>query len=99
LATIAEHGLRIPRDVSLIGFDDYAWMRARMTPLTAIAQPVREMGRILWERLSARIKGDGSPAKHVLLPCELKLRDSTAAPRKTRRADAAAAKAVSSLPG
>jgi LacI family transcriptional regulator len=99
LATIAEHGLRIPRDVSLIGFDDYAWMRARMTPLTAIAQPVREMGRILWERLSARIKGDGSPAKHVLLPCELKLRDSTAAPRKTLRADLAAAKAVSSLPG
>jgi LacI family transcriptional regulator len=99
LATIAERELQIPRDVSLIGFDDYAWMRARMTPLTAIAQPVREMGRILWERLSARIRGDDSPAKHVLLPCELKLRDSTAPPRKTRLVDAATAKAVSSLPG
>jgi LacI family transcriptional regulator len=66
----------------LVGFDDYTWMRARATPLTAIAQPVHEMGRILWERLSARIKGDDSPTKHVLLPCELKLRDSTAAPRK-----------------
>ena len=99
LATIAERELQIPRDVSLIGFDDYAWMRARMTPLTAIAQPVREMGHILWERLSARIRGDDSPAKHFLLPCELKLRDSTAPPRKTRLADAATAKAVSSLPG
>jgi len=58
LATIAERDLRLPRDISLIGFDDYTWMRARATPLTAIAQPVREMGRILWERLSARIKGD-----------------------------------------
>ncbi len=89
----------MPRDISLIGFDDYTWMRARATPLTAIAQPVREMGRILWERLSARIKGDDSPAKHVLLPCELKLRDSTAAPRKTRPADTPTAKAVPSLPG
>ena len=99
LATIAERGLRAPRDISLIGFDDYTWMRARATPLTAIAQPVREMGRIIWERLSARIKGDDSPAKHVLLACELKLRDSTSAPRKTRLADTPTTKAVPSLPG
>ena len=57
----------MPRDISLIGFDDYTWMRARATPLTAIFQPVREMGRTLWDTLSARIKGDLSPAKHVLL--------------------------------
>ena len=52
----------MPRDMSLIGFDDYAWMRARATPLTAIFQPVREMGRALWDTLSARITGDLSPA-------------------------------------
>ena len=77
LATIAERGLRVPDDISLIGFDDYTWMRARRTPLTAIAQPVRDIGRIAWDRLSARIKGDASPAEHVLLPCELKVRAST----------------------
>jgi DNA-binding LacI/PurR family transcriptional regulator len=82
LTTLAERGLRLPQDISLVGFDDYAWMRARATPLTAVAQPVREMGRILWERLGARIRGDASPARHVLLPCELKLRDSTAPPPK-----------------
>ncbi|MGJ5206396.1 LacI family DNA-binding transcriptional regulator [Bradyrhizobium sp. HKCCYLR20261] len=82
LTTIAERGLKLPQDVSLIGFDDYAWMRARATPITAIAQPVREIGHILWERLSARIKRDASPAKHVLLPCELKIRDSSAPPRR-----------------
>ena len=71
LTTLAERGLRMPHDISLIGFDDYTWMRARATPLTAIFQPVREMGRALWETLNARIKGDLSTAKHVLLPCEL----------------------------
>jgi LacI family transcriptional regulator len=78
LATMAERGLRVPQDISLIGFDDYIWMRARATPLTALFQPVREMGRIIWERLSSRIKGDVSPAQHVLLPCELRVRASTA---------------------
>jgi LacI family transcriptional regulator len=77
LATLAERGLRMPSDISLIGFDDYTWMRARATPLTAIAQPTRAMGHALWETLSARIKGDLSPAKHVLLPCELRVRKST----------------------
>jgi LacI family transcriptional regulator len=77
LTTFAERGLRMPHDISLIGFDDYAWMRARATPLTAIFQPVRDMGWALWETLSAKIKGDLSPAKHVRLPCELRVRAST----------------------
>jgi LacI family transcriptional regulator len=78
LTTMAERGLRPPEDISLIGFDDYAWMSARATPLTAIRQPVREMGQLLWERLSARIRGDRSPAVHVKLPCEICVRASTA---------------------
>jgi DNA-binding LacI/PurR family transcriptional regulator len=77
LTTVAERGLSMPRDISLIGFDDYAWMRARATPLTAIFQPVREIGHILWERLKERIEGDIAPARHVRLPCELRIRAST----------------------
>jgi LacI family transcriptional regulator len=99
LTTMAERGLELPREISLIGFDDYTWMRARATPLSAVAQPVREMGRILWERLSARIKGDDSPTKHVLLPCQLKLRASTAAPPKRGRSKMPTARAAPSLPG
>ena len=80
LTTAAERGLRLPEDISLIGFDDYAWMSARVTPLTAICQPVREMGRTLWERLSVRIRGDLSPPVHVQVPCDLRVRASTASP-------------------
>jgi LacI family transcriptional regulator, galactose operon repressor len=93
LTTLAERGLRMPHDISLIGFDDYAWMRARATPLTAVFQPVREMGRALWDTLSARIKGDLSPAKHVLLPCELRVRASTASVPDARLATRPAKKA------
>jgi LacI family transcriptional regulator len=99
LTTMAERGLRLPHEISLIGFDDYAWMRARATPLTAIAQPVREMGRILWERLSARVKGDDAPAKHVLLPCEIKIRESTASPPESSRPRSPRANAAQALRG
>ena len=78
LAVLAERGLRVPEQVSLIGFDDYSWMRARVTPLTAIRQPVDEMGRMIWERLSARIGGDQSPPVRIRLSCELMVRASTA---------------------
>ncbi len=96
LMAAAERGLHIPEDLSLIGFDDYAWMRARNTPLTAIAQPVGEIARAAWEGLNRRIKGDRSPAAHVRLPCELHARASTARPglkraRSRRPAEEAAA--------
>ncbi|RFB79044.1 LacI family DNA-binding transcriptional regulator [Methylovirgula sp. 4M-Z18] len=77
LTTIAEQGWRVAEQISLIGFDDYAWMSARTTPITAIRQPVREMGRAIWDLLSARIRGDLAPPKHVELPCELIIRAST----------------------
>ena len=99
LTTLAERGLLMPRDISLIGFDDYAWMRARATPLTAIFQPVREMGRALWETLSGRIKGDLSPARHVLLPCELRVRASTGPVPTTRPASRPVEEAISPAAG
>ena len=94
LTAFAERSLRMPGDISLIGFDDYTWMRARATPLTAISQPVREMGRALWDTLSARIKGDLSPAKRVVLPCEIRVRASTGPVPKVNPATRPAQEAV-----
>ncbi|MCX5571234.1 LacI family DNA-binding transcriptional regulator [Kaistia nematophila] len=80
LAALADRQIAVPRPISLIGFDDYAWMRARATPLTAIRQPVPEIGAAIWARLKARIEGDTAPPAHIQLECSLKVRASTAPP-------------------
>lgn len=69
LSAFANQGIEAPGDISLVGFDDYAWMSARKTPLTAIRQPLDEMARAVWERLMARIAHlDGAPRRVTLAP-------------------------------
>lgn len=76
LAALAGRRVDVPEQVSLIGFDDYAWMSARKTALTAIRQPVDEMARMVWDRLKARIAGDNDPAHRIQLNTSLQVRDS-----------------------
>lgn len=92
LAALARLGLAVPHDVSVLGFDDYSWMRAVSPPLSAIRQPVEEIGEQVWLRLRARISGDKSPPVHMRLGCELIVRSST------RRASPRAAMGVSKDP-
>lgn len=75
---IAGAGLSIPRDIALAGFDDEAWMHVVSPPLTAVHQPVEQMGLEAWARLMARIGGDTSPPQQVRLPCSLQIRASSA---------------------
>lgn len=77
LAALSRLGLAVPGDVSVLGFDDYSWMRAVSPPLSAIRQPVEEIGEQVWTRLRARISGDASPPVHMRLGCELIVRNST----------------------
>ncbi|WP_136625109.1 LacI family DNA-binding transcriptional regulator [Aureimonas flava] len=79
LSTLRRRGLRVPDDVSVIGFDDYAWMRAVSPPLSAVRQPVEAMGQAAWARLRARIDGADGPFERVRLECEFVPRASTAA--------------------
>ncbi len=78
LGALAACGLRVPRDVALVGFDDEEWMRAVSPPLTAVNQPVEMLGREAWGRLMARIGGDDSPPHEVRLACTLEIRASSA---------------------
>jgi LacI family transcriptional regulator len=54
-----EAGLRVPEDISVVGFDGLGIHRLTDPPITTIRQPVFEIGEKLARRLVGRIKGDG----------------------------------------
>lgn len=76
LSAFAARRIDVPEDISIIGFDDYPWMSARKTALTAIRQPVDAMAQAIWERLLARIGGNAAAPQPVVLNTSLQVRDS-----------------------
>jgi LacI family transcriptional regulator len=74
-----ELGLRVPEDLSVIGFDDIANAASYDPPLTTIRQPISEIGSNAVEMLCAQIEGRAQKAEHRLMPVELIQRRSTAA--------------------
>jgi len=77
-AALAELGLSIPDDMSLVGFDDTPVAATAQPPLTTVRQPMCEMGREAVRQLIARIEEPDQPVIHVELPTELVVRSSTA---------------------
>ena len=67
---------RIPQDVSLVCFDDLEWMQFFGPGITAVAQPVRELGSMAASLLLERIGGDTSPRRHTVLSAQLVERGS-----------------------
>jgi LacI family transcriptional regulator len=64
LDAIQAADLSIPRDVSLIGFDDVDWMAMVGPPVTVVDQPVYELGKRAAQRLIARIEGDTTERRY-----------------------------------
>ena len=80
---LKDAGVRIPRDVSLVGLDDINLAQFANPPLTTVRQEKFAMGQaaaqLLVENLSARVKA--APRK-ITLPTTLVIRDSVAPPRR-----------------
>jgi LacI family transcriptional regulator len=73
-------GLRVPGDVSIVGFDDVP-VAALLTPrLTTVRQPAREMGQRAAKLLFDLLAGKGEAQSQELLPATVQIRDSVAAP-------------------
>jgi len=74
------HGLRVPDDLSVVGFDDLAIASYSQPPLTTVRQPKQEMGRIAMEILLNLLNGSAAESSRKV-PGELIVRESTAPPR------------------
>ena len=82
LRRLHEAGLEVPRDLSVVGFDDIPEAAYFMPPLTTVRQDFDELGRRCLQMLVASIEGEAAPPRVVLHP-ELLVRDSTGAvPRR-----------------
>ncbi len=80
-------GLQVPRDLSLVGFDDTAVARLLSPPLTTVRQPLLEMGRVALRTVLRLAAGEQLDSHHVELATELIVRGSTAAPSLGRVRD------------
>jgi DNA-binding LacI/PurR family transcriptional regulator len=70
-------GLGTPADVSVVGFDDSAFMTCVDPPLTTVRQPIEAMGRAAVELLASQIGGAEVAAEELLFEPELVVRGST----------------------
>lgn len=83
IRALRQTGLRVPQDVSVVGFDDIESAAYQNPALTTVRQPLRKMGRIAAETLLRRIsrpRSDG--VAEMMVEPELVIRDTTAVPGK-----------------
>ena len=77
-----EAGLRVPEDISVVGFDDVSIASFSIPPLTTVRQPLEKMGRIAAQTLLERIEDRATFVPEIAVEPELISRRSTGPPRK-----------------
>ncbi|WP_405146265.1 LacI family DNA-binding transcriptional regulator [Sphaerisporangium sp. NBC_01403] len=73
-------GLRVPDDLSVVGFDDLPLARSAWPPLTTVRQPLEEMAALATRMALEISRGDSPETRRVELATDLLVRDSTAPP-------------------
>jgi DNA-binding LacI/PurR family transcriptional regulator len=71
-------GLRVPEDLSVVGYDDSALMACTDPPLTTVRQPIEAIGRAAVEMLVGQIEGSSVPPEELFFEPEIVARGSTA---------------------
>lgn len=80
LEALNQYNLKIPKDISVIGFDDMPWSKAITPPLTVVKQPAYEMGRKAADLFFKRVADPTRKPLEVVLDPQLIIRESTAPP-------------------
>jgi LacI family transcriptional regulator len=81
-------GLRVPADLSVVGFDDVPQAAHAAPPLTTVHQPVEQMGQSAVNTLLALLSGIQAVSSVITFPTSLVVRGSTGPPRKSARSAA-----------
>jgi LacI family transcriptional regulator len=84
IRALHDHHLRVPEDVSIVGFDDIQGAAYHNPSLTTIRQPLRNMGTTAARILLQRLRGQKDYPDHVAVVPELVIRESTMPPNPKR---------------
>jgi LacI family transcriptional regulator len=79
MRALAAARLSVPDDLSIASIDDFPWASAFRPALTVVRQPIDAMAAAAFERIVARIEGDGSSPERIVLAPTLVVRGSVAA--------------------
>jgi DNA-binding LacI/PurR family transcriptional regulator len=77
IRALQEQGLRVPQDVSVMGFDDIPGAAFHMPSLTTVRQPLARMGQVAAQSLLERIEGQKEYPSEIAIKPELVVREST----------------------
>ncbi len=80
ISALQEIGIKVPDEVSVVGFDDISLASHIGVPLTTVSQDAYELGKSASKILLERLGGDQSPPRCYTVPTRLRIRASTAAP-------------------
>jgi LacI family transcriptional regulator len=78
IRALQETGLRVPQDVSVLGFDDIPGAAFHSPSLTTVRQPLNRMGEVAAQSLLDRVEGKKEYPQEIAIEPELVLRESTA---------------------
>ncbi|MFO7632449.1 MAG: LacI family DNA-binding transcriptional regulator, partial [Caldilinea sp.] len=77
ISTCRAHGLHVPDDMSIVGFDDIPFAAVTVPPLTTVAQPAYELGFRAAELLLRRMRNADALQQQAVLDCRLVIRQTT----------------------
>ena len=85
IRAIRESGLRVPEDISVVGFDDIRESAYHMPSITTVRQPLRKMGSIAAQTVIERIEGSEQCPSQIAIEPELVVRESSGPAKCSRR--------------
>ncbi|WP_326719854.1 LacI family transcriptional regulator [Streptomyces sp. NBC_00243] len=77
LQSLIQHGVHVPDEIALVGYDDIEFSRQVSVPLTTVRQPAYQMGRTAAEMITGQLAGSPPDPRHIVFEPELIVREST----------------------